>query len=98
MPTDQPEAERAQGRGDISGSWAGGTEGMQVTEQLLERLEVLLSPTGRFYLVAIKLNDVPGISRRLLARNLITQVSPFSTVVFSQQFLLLGCAPAKGWS
>lgn len=40
VPTDTSEVEDAQGHGDIQGSWAGGLDGMQVTEKLLERLDV----------------------------------------------------------
>jgi hypothetical protein len=40
VPTTPPEATYGQARGDISGSWAGGIRGMQVAEQLFERLEV----------------------------------------------------------
>ncbi|KAI0304666.1 S-adenosyl-L-methionine-dependent methyltransferase [Russula brevipes] len=43
----------------IAGSWAGGADGMQVTDALLR--QDLLSPRGRFYLVSVKQNNVPKI-------------------------------------
>lgn len=41
---------------------------MQVTDMVLDQLDYLLSPQGRFYLVAVKENDVPGIQGRMLNR------------------------------
>ncbi|OJA07639.1 hypothetical protein AZE42_01108 [Rhizopogon vesiculosus] len=82
VPTDTYEASSAQSNADIAGSWAGGTDGMEVTERLLQDVEVssftvfwdtvndvyqhLLSPRGRFYLVALKQNNVPSIRSRML--------------------------------
>jgi len=77
VPTDEPELTHAQDRSGIEGSWAGGAYGMQVTERLFECLELLLSAQGRFYLVSIKQNDIPGICRRLLTRNLVAEVKIF---------------------
>ncbi|KAH9081854.1 S-adenosyl-L-methionine-dependent methyltransferase [Lactarius deliciosus] len=45
----------------IAGSWAGGVDGMQVTNTLLGQVDGLLSPRGQFYLVAVKQNNVPKI-------------------------------------
>ncbi|KZT06291.1 S-adenosyl-L-methionine-dependent methyltransferase [Laetiporus sulphureus 93-53] len=65
VPTYIEEAHDAQHGADIEGSWAGGLDGMQVTNVLLDNVEDLLSPKGRFYLVAVKQNDVPGIQARM---------------------------------
>ncbi|KAI0318990.1 hypothetical protein OF83DRAFT_1055835 [Amylostereum chailletii] len=66
VPTYNEEAAEAQVEMDIAGSWAGGQNGMQITDVFLQR--GLLSPRGRFYLVAVKQNDVPGIQLRMLER------------------------------
>ncbi|KAI0935918.1 hypothetical protein AcV5_004201 [Taiwanofungus camphoratus] len=66
VPTCTVEADIAQQDADIPGSWAGGIDGMQVTSVLLEQVEDLLSPYGRFYLVAVEQNDVLGICRHML--------------------------------
>ncbi|ETW87592.1 hypothetical protein HETIRDRAFT_306115 [Heterobasidion irregulare TC 32-1] len=65
VPTFDEEADIAQYRADIAGSWAGGEDGMRVTDRLLGQVEELLSPQGRFYLVAVKQNNVPGIQARM---------------------------------
>lgn len=65
VPTYDSEAVDAQDRADLTGSWAGGERGMQVTDILLDQLDDLLSANGRFYLVAVKQNDVPGIRNRM---------------------------------
>ncbi|KAH9949436.1 S-adenosyl-L-methionine-dependent methyltransferase [Amylocystis lapponica] len=76
VPTDMTEADEAQSRAGIQGSWAGGHDGMQVTDIVLDTVVArtllpknLLSPTGRFYLVAVKQNDPPGICRRMLQKH-----------------------------
>ncbi|KAF9481707.1 putative methylase [Pholiota conissans] len=61
VPTSEEEAFGAQISRDIGGAWAGGSDGMQVTNILLNQIEALLSPSGRFYLVALKQNNVPNI-------------------------------------
>ncbi|KAG1754971.1 S-adenosyl-L-methionine-dependent methyltransferase [Suillus paluster] len=66
VPTDTNEASSAQRSADITGSWAGGTDGMETTNRFLQDVECLLSPRGRFYLVALKQNDVPSIRSRML--------------------------------
>jgi release factor glutamine methyltransferase len=40
VPTEQDEVDHAQSTADIQGSWAGGTDGMQVTDVLLRELPV----------------------------------------------------------
>ncbi|THH29739.1 hypothetical protein EUX98_g4447 [Antrodiella citrinella] len=59
------EAEEAQDGKDIRGAWAGGKNGMQVTDFLLEHVNGLLSPKGRFYLVAVKENNIPELQSRM---------------------------------
>ncbi|KDQ54884.1 hypothetical protein JAAARDRAFT_352675 [Jaapia argillacea MUCL 33604] len=66
VPTFREEAEDAQGHRGIQGAWAGGAAGMEVTQHLLDIVQELLSETGRFYLVAVKQNDVPAIRRKML--------------------------------
>ncbi|KAG5728552.1 eRF1 methyltransferase catalytic subunit mtq2 [Termitomyces sp. T112] len=65
VPTIQEEMSDAQDKCSISGSWAGGMDGMNVTNIFLEHVEELLSERGRFYLVAVAENDVPGIQERM---------------------------------
>ena len=83
VPTSDDEVDTAQHGAGIAGSWAGGADGMQVTDTLLRQVDVsvciflrqrpvfshalvmypqgLLSPRGRFYLVAVKQNNVPKV-------------------------------------
>ncbi|KAJ7456619.1 S-adenosyl-L-methionine-dependent methyltransferase [Mycena latifolia] len=65
VPTLRDEASGAQSEGDIGGSWAGGQDGMQVTDIFLPQLDNLLAPHGRFYLVAVAQNKIPDIQRRM---------------------------------
>ncbi|TFK57611.1 S-adenosyl-L-methionine-dependent methyltransferase [Heliocybe sulcata] len=66
VPTIGEEATEAQSSADIQGAWAGGEDGMQVTNRLLDMVESLLSSNGCFYLVAVKQNNVPGIQAKML--------------------------------
>ena len=76
VPTEEEEAQLAQEHGDIGGAWAGGWDGMAVTNTFLEQVDELLSPEGRFYLVALKQNNVPEIRERMRQRfHLNSQVS-----------------------
>ncbi|KAF9535479.1 S-adenosyl-L-methionine-dependent methyltransferase [Crepidotus variabilis] len=61
VPTSDDEVGHAQSDGKIEGAWAGGSGGMQITNVMLSKVKNLLSPSGRFYLVALKENNVPGI-------------------------------------
>ncbi|KAI1797558.1 S-adenosyl-L-methionine-dependent methyltransferase [Ganoderma leucocontextum] len=65
VPTELDEADEAQHVGGITGAWAGGQDGMAVTDILLDQVEGLLTSRGRFYLVAVNQNDIPGIYRRM---------------------------------
>jgi len=66
VPTLSEEAYDAQETAGIQGSWAGGTDGMQITDTLLQIVGDLLSTTGRFYLVAVKENDISAICTKML--------------------------------
>ncbi|TFK76781.1 S-adenosyl-L-methionine-dependent methyltransferase [Pluteus cervinus] len=66
VPTLEDEAEDAQNDHDIRGSWAGGQDGMSVTNLFLQDVETLLSSKGFFFLVALKDNDIPSIQNRML--------------------------------
>ncbi|KAF8905451.1 S-adenosyl-L-methionine-dependent methyltransferase [Gymnopilus junonius] len=61
VPTLEKEASDAQHSGNIGGAWAGGTDGMRITNVLLRQIDSLLSSAGRFYLVALKQNNIPEI-------------------------------------
>jgi len=61
VPTYDDEMNIAQHGAGIAGSWAGGIDGMQVTNALLGQVDDLLSPRGRFYLVGVKQNNVPKL-------------------------------------
>ncbi|KAF8679687.1 Methyltransferase [Rhizoctonia solani] len=65
VPTEEEEAIMAQSQADIAGAWAGGFDGMAVTNRLLDELDSILSPKGCFYLVALKQNDPQGIIARM---------------------------------
>jgi len=66
VPTADEEARDAQEARHIQGSWAGGSDGMQVTDVFLGMVPELLSSQGKFYLVAVKENNIPDIQRRML--------------------------------
>ncbi|KAG8920174.1 hypothetical protein FRC01_000889 [Tulasnella sp. 417] len=65
VPTLEDEASIAQDAQDIAGAWAGGMDGMAITDQLLKNVGGMLSPNGVFYLVAVKQNDPEGICARM---------------------------------
>ncbi|KAG9082512.1 S-adenosylmethionine-dependent methyltransferase [Ceratobasidium sp. UAMH 11750] len=69
VPTEEEEALEAQAQGSIAGAWAGGFDGMVITNRLLDDLDDLLSESGCFYLVALKQNDPPGIIARMKSRS-----------------------------
>ncbi|KAH9912255.1 S-adenosyl-L-methionine-dependent methyltransferase [Epithele typhae] len=69
VPTDAEEADAAQDDAGIAGAWAGGQDGMAITDVVLDQVENLLSPRGRFYLVAVKQNDIQGICGRMLTQH-----------------------------
>jgi len=62
VPTESTESQQGQEHGQISSSWAGGFDGMEVTNGLLRESETLLSAGGRFYLVAVNRNNIPDLA------------------------------------
>lgn len=81
VPTAYEESFHAQGDAGIAGAWAGGLDGMEVTDRFLDNVEVchtrpvcnelpttgqsLLSDSGKFYLVAVTQNNIPEIRERM---------------------------------
>ncbi|KAJ7102308.1 S-adenosyl-L-methionine-dependent methyltransferase [Mycena belliarum] len=65
VPTVHHEASVAQVNRDIGGSWAGGHDGMQITDRFFPQVDSLLAPHGRFYLVAVAQNNIPHIQQRM---------------------------------
>ncbi|KAI6159583.1 S-adenosyl-L-methionine-dependent methyltransferase [Pisolithus thermaeus] len=65
VPTESEEVSFAQSGRSISGSWAGGINGMEVTNRLLGDIETLLSERGKFYLVTLDGNNIPEIRERM---------------------------------
>ncbi|KAF8168239.1 S-adenosyl-L-methionine-dependent methyltransferase [Crassisporium funariophilum] len=69
VPTTEEEAYGAQDSKNLEGAWAGGSDGMQITNIFLDRVESLLSSNGRFYLVALKQNNIPKICQAMEERH-----------------------------
>ncbi|KIY67606.1 putative methylase [Cylindrobasidium torrendii FP15055 ss-10] len=67
VPTVEEEAAQAQDGRDIQGSWAGGNDGMDVTNRFLGLVDDMLSERGVLYLVALKQNNLPEIQERMKA-------------------------------
>ncbi|TDL28756.1 S-adenosyl-L-methionine-dependent methyltransferase [Rickenella mellea] len=65
VPTSSEEADAAQESRGIGGSWAGGTDGMEITGLFLNNLPNLLSTNGRFYLVGVAVNNISAIHQNL---------------------------------
>lgn len=61
-------------RSGIDKAWAGGIDGMEVTEKVLEIVELLLSERGLFYLVTIPQNKPHEIIARMNRRGLLGEV------------------------
>jgi len=75
VETEDEEYEDARGNQAISASWAGGSDGMRLTNHLLDDLDRILHPQrGILYLVAVKENKPDEIVKRM-------QDSGFSAVV-----------------
>ncbi len=55
-----PTPDEEVGRRDLTAAWAGGKDGRVVLDRLLPLLPRLLSPTGAFYLVAMRANKPLG--------------------------------------
>jgi len=65
VPTDHEESFHAQGDAGIAGSWAGGPDGMDITNRFLDDVGDLLSDCGKFYLVSLAQNNIPEIRERM---------------------------------
>ncbi|RSH89487.1 S-adenosylmethionine-dependent methyltransferase [Saitozyma podzolica] len=74
VPTDLAEFEQTQASASLGGAWAGGSEGMGTTTTVIELLSDLLSPQGRFYLVAVEQNRPQDIVARLQRQGLRSEV------------------------
>lgn len=75
VPTDTEEALHAQSDASISGSWAGGMDGMEITNRFLDDVESLMSENGLFYLIVLEENNISEICRRMVRNfNLQSQV------------------------
>ena len=53
------------GFGDLRAAWAGGKKGREVMDRLFPLIDFILSPTGVFYLVCIKPNQIDEIEKLL---------------------------------
>ncbi|KAK4687823.1 vesicle-fusing ATPase, partial [Tremellales sp. Uapishka_1] len=67
VATDESEMTITQKSRGIGGAWAGGDDGMSVTNKILEQLPQLLAPGGRFYLVAVQQNKPDEIVSRVIS-------------------------------
>ena len=54
------ETEETGGKG-LTAAWAGGTDGMKVTREVLDSLEELLSPSGAAYIVLEQCNQPASV-------------------------------------
>ncbi|WRT63498.1 uncharacterized protein IL334_000403 [Kwoniella shivajii] len=71
VPTDLDELIQTQIGKDIGGSWAGGNDGMIVTNIVLDRLPDLLSTNGIMYLVTVIQNKPLQIIKNMESKGLI---------------------------
>ncbi|PVG03263.1 S-adenosyl-L-methionine-dependent methyltransferase [Serendipita vermifera] len=65
VPTDLEEAYDGQAMQGLSGAWAGGQDGMDITNRVLCQVDDLLSPSGSFYLVAVSQNKPKEVMKRM---------------------------------
>ncbi|CAO1613536.1 unnamed protein product [Jaminaea pallidilutea] len=82
VPTTEEEEEQAQRQAALSGSWAGGSLGVNLLERLFDDadglghgIETILSPGGSFYFIAIKQNNPEALVRRLGERGLTARIA-----------------------
>ncbi|WFD25214.1 peptide chain release factor N(5)-glutamine methyltransferase [Malassezia nana] len=70
--TSDEEERLAQSTAGLGGSWAGGVHGTQLLDKMIHMglIERVLSPGGRFYVVAIRANNPPALVAALQARGL----------------------------
>ncbi|XP_059158023.1 methyltransferase N6AMT1-like isoform X2 [Physella acuta] len=57
----------------ISAAWAGGVRGREVIDRFLPKVNLLLSPSGVFYMVVVKENDPADIEQAMLQFGFVTQ-------------------------
>jgi methylase of polypeptide subunit release factors len=68
VPTEEEEVLLAQARGEIAGAWAGGHDGMAVTNRLLEELDVsYVTVTEKRYELELGILDRALAERKLLS-------------------------------
>ncbi|OCF43766.1 hypothetical protein I317_02370 [Kwoniella heveanensis CBS 569] len=79
VPTDLQELNETQSERDIGGAWAGGSDGMEVTNILLRQLPNLLSPGGTLYLVAVAQNKPAQIIHEMKQLGLQAEEVPHET-------------------
>ncbi|KAF7306592.1 Hemk methyltransferase family member 2-like [Mycena indigotica] len=65
VPTVADEAWTAQADRGIGGAWAGGKDGMEITNVFLPHVSALLAPGGHFYLVAVTQNNIVAMQQRM---------------------------------
>lgn len=65
VPTTEEEEEAAQRSGTLQGSWAGGSYGINLLNDLIPIVPLQLAVGGSIYLVAIQQNDPPNLVKRL---------------------------------
>mmetsp|Transcript_42433 Transcript_42433/g.133674 ORF Transcript_42433/g.133674 Transcript_42433/m.133674 type:complete len:213 (-) Transcript_42433:1059-1697(-) len=58
----------------IARSWAGGDKGREVVDKVLEKIETILSPQGRLYMVALDSNDPHEIAKWMGTKGYRTKV------------------------
>lgn len=75
VPTIEEEERMAQKKASIEGSWAGGSSGRRLLDELLPQLsELLTKGRGRFYFVAIKQNQPEFLVKQLSTYGLKTDI------------------------
>ncbi|WWD05993.1 hypothetical protein V865_004078 [Kwoniella europaea PYCC6329] len=71
VPTGMTELMDTQNQRDIGGAWAGGQDGMIITDVILDKLPELLSPIGKMYLVTVIQNKPLEITRKMESKGLV---------------------------
>ena len=72
--TEEEETKQGKETKPLSFAWAGGTNGMQVTNRFLDKLPKLLSSEGVFFVVLIKENNIPEVMSRLDKNNINSKI------------------------
>jgi release factor glutamine methyltransferase len=96
VPTDEDELTRTQLEAEIGATWAGGVDGMVVTNVVLDLLPRLLNPnSGRIYLVAVSANQPAQIISRMSEYGLQGEVSCALLVRFTCDRMLMVLLPLQ---